>query len=706
MEAGTRQEKPEHGEEQNASPFVNREIGWLAFNARVLQEAADPTTPLVERLKFLGIFSSNLDEFFRVRVAAIKRLIGARGKERARAKLLLGGSPARIMEDIQEIVFDQQSRFSEVYQEILQELRQQQVVLVNEHDLDPDQVEFVKDHFHQEIRPLLLPIMLENLSRFPALSDHSVYLAVRMLKGPDSNSAPRHALIEVPAESRSRFLVLPPKDGGTPIILLDDVIRVGLGEIFSLFGFRRFEAYTIKLTRDAVLDIEDDITINFMEKISKGLKRREKAQPVRFVYDVRIPDYFLRLLIKKNRLTTIDSLIPGDRYHNFKDFMEFPSLGRSALQYEPLPQLPHPQLNPRASTFEVLRRRDILLSYPYHSFNYFIDLLREASIDPRVESIKISLYRLARNSNVVNSLINAIRNGKEVTVIMELQARFDEEANLYWTDRLREEGARILYGVPDLKVHSKVLLIARRERRRLVRYANISTGNYNEATARLYCDHSFFTADPRITDDLEQLFEFFEHNHRAYTFEHLLVSPFSLRQSLVRLIRSEMELARQGRPAYIILKTNNLADRPMIDLLYEAGQAGVRIELIVRGACSLVPGVPGVSDNIRAISIVDRFLEHSRIFLFGGGGTEQLFISSADLMNRNLDRRVEVACPIYDEGLRRELKALLELQLRDNVKARLITPELDNRYLRPAPGEPPVHSQLDYYELLKRQQAE
>ncbi|HDY89249.1 MAG TPA: polyphosphate kinase 1, partial [bacterium] len=477
-------------------------------------------------------------------------------------------------------------------------------------------------------------------------------------------------------------------------------IRVGLKDIFSMFNFTVFDAYTIKLTRDAELDIDDDIRLSFFEKMSKSLKQRKRGAPVRFVFDNKIPVNLMKILTNKNRLTTTDNLIPGGRYHNFKDFINFPTVGSHDLRYEPLPPLPHVDLNSNTSLFDVIKKKDILLHYPYQSFQYVIDLLREASIDPKVISIKINLYRVAENSNVIKALINAVRNGKSVTVVMELQARFDEEANIYWTDRLREEGAKIIHGVPNLKVHSKLCLITRREKGSLVHYVNTATGNYNENTARIYSDHSFFTVDKRITSEVIKIFDFFDNNYKTSTYSNLLVSPFDMRKKLGNMIKNEIINARSGKEAYIIMKMNSLVDTKMINKLYKAGKEGVKIKLIVRGTCSLIPGIDGLSENIQVISIVDRFLEHSRIFVFCNGGEEKYYISSADLMLRNLDRRIEVACPIYDKKIQAELKDLLNIQLNDNTKARIINETQDNNYKK-EPGKSPVRAQIDFYKLIK-----
>jgi len=679
--------------------YVNREISWLSFNERVLQEAADATTPLIERIKFLGIFSSNLDEFFRVRVATLTRMVKARKK----ATALLGEDPKTILNQIQKTVIAQQNKFNEFYQDILGELGKEGIFIVDETGLSPDQEEFVKSFFTRKVRQNLFPLMIDDMAELKDLKDNSIYLAVRMKKNRKSKTM-RHALIEVPSDVLSRFLVLPEKDGKTYIIILDDVIRFSIPEIFAMFNCNVYSAYTIKITRDAELDIEDDITKSFFEKMSKSLYQRKRGAPVRFIYDRTMPQDFLKMLAKKNRLTASDTLIPGERYHNFKDFMDFPAVGSTKLRYTPFPPLKHPDIDFNSSLYPVIREKDILLHYPYQTFHHLIDLLREASIDPKVVSIKVTLYRVAKNSSVVNSLINAARNGKSVVVVLELQARFDEEANIYWTKRLREEGVKIIHGVPDLKVHCKLCLITRKEKKNLVHYASVGTGNFNESTATVYSDHSLFTADTRITCEINRIFDFFDHNYKTSRYQHLLVAPFYLRKRLVKFINNEISNARKEKEAYIVLKVNSIMDKEMIDILYRASQEGVDVRLIVRGICSLVPGVPGLSDNISAVSIVDRFLEHSRIFVFCNGGDVKYYISSADWMTRNLDRRVEVACPIYDERLQKQIGDFLDIQFRDNTKARVLNISQDNQY-RKTDG-PPVRTQFEFYRYIQELGAE
>ena len=677
--------------------YINREISWLSFNERVLQEAADPTTPLIERIKFLGIFSSNLDEFFRVRVATLKRMAKAGKKAKT---LLLGESPKDILSEIEEIVLNQQNKFDDIYKNILKELEKEKIFIINEKQLTTEQEDYVKTYFNREVRSTLFPVMFTTTSKFPTLKDHSIYLAVLMKKKEESRAV-KHALIEIPSQVVSRFLVLPKNDENTCIILLDDVIRAGLPEIFAMFDCTVFNAYTIKVTRDAELDFDDDITKSFFEKMSKSLKQRKEGAPVRFIYDSTMPEDFLKLLAKKNSMKTTDTFIPGGRYHNFKDFMNFPAVGNPDLQKTPFPPLPHKDINPRTSLFSIIRKKDILLHYPYQSFQYFIDLLREASIDPKVVSIKITIYRVAKVSNVINALINAVRNGKSVTVVLELQARFDEEANIYWTNRLRDEGVRIIHGVPNLKVHSKLCLITRQEKSGSFRYANIGTGNFNETTARIYSDISLLTTDKRLTREVKKIFDFFDNNYKTSTYNHLLVSPFIMRKRLIGFIKNEIKNAKKGKEASIIVKSNSLFDKELIDTLYNASISGVKIKLIIRGIFSLIPGVEELSENIEAISIVDRFLEHSRVFVFYNNGDEKYYISSGDWMTRNLDRRVEVACPIYDKELQAELKDFLNIQLKDNTKARMLNEARDNRYKKEI-GEVPVKTQTDFYKYLEK----
>jgi polyphosphate kinase len=675
--------------------LINRELSWLSFNERVLQEAEDKTVPLIERIKFLGIFSNNRDEFFRVRVATLKRIL----KHQKKAEELMGENPERLLNKIQRTVIEQQVKFEAVYQDILKELDQNNISIIHEAHLSREQGVFIKSFFREKVLPKLFPIMIDHSSKFPYLKDRSGYLIIKLgrIDNPKKN---KFAILEVPTDELSRFVVLPKEKDKNFIILLDDVIRFCLNDLFNHFEHDYTEAYNIKMTRDAEIDIDNDLSKSFVEKISKGLKARKKAQPVRLVYDSAITPDILSLIIKKTKLNKEDNLIPGGRYHNFKDFISFPGIGGAELRYKKITPLKHPDLQEQASFFKILKQKDILLTYPYQSFEHIIDFLREASIDPKVQSIHITLYRVATNSNIVKALINAAKNGKQVTAVVELQARFDEEANIYWSNKLQEEGAKVIYGVPGLKVHSKMFLITRKEGGKNISYVHLGTGNFNGDTARVYTDHSLLTADKRITEEVEKVFRFYSDNYKRGTYKHLLVSPFFMRKRLTQFINKEIENAKSGKPAYILLKLNNLVDAAMIKKLYEASAEGVKIKLIVRGTCALVAGVKGLSDNIEAISIVDKFLEHSRVFIFCNGGDEKYFLSSADWMPRNLDSRSEVAVRIYDKSIQQQLRKMIDTLWADNTKARVMDSKQNNEY-RKTVSQQKVRAQEDIYNLLR-----
>ncbi len=672
--------------------MLNRELSWLSFNERVLQEAEDKTVPLIERIKFMGIYSNNRDEFFRVRVATIKRML----KIGRKAQEILGEAPELLLGKIQKTVISQTNKFEGIYEELLHELGKQGIYILNERMLNEEHSKYVRQYFHDEVMPALVPIMLDSSRPFPYLRDKSVYFLTKINRGEKS---PRYSLIEIPSEVAPRFIALPKYDDKKYIILLDDVIRFCLDDVFSIFEHDLIESYTIKLTRDAELHIDNDITKSIVEKIAKSLKKRKKGAPVRLTFDHEMPNDMLDFLMRKINVIKTSNLIPGGRYHNFKDFINFPNVGGTELQYKNIRPINHQAFQHVKSFLKAIQQKDILLSYPYHSFHHIIDVLREASIDPKVESIKITLYRVAKHSRVVNALINAVKNGKKVIVVVELQARFDEEANMHWADKLKEEGAQVIYGVPGLKVHSKLFLITRKENNKILHFAHIGTGNFNEQTSRFYSDCSLLTVDKRITEEVNQLFTFYAHNSKRGSYQHLLVAPFFMRKRLHNFINKEIENAKAGKPAYITLKLNNLVDTESIKKLYEASGAGVKIKLIVRGICSLVPG-ESFSKNIEAISIVDKYLEHSRMFIFCNGGNEKYFISSADWMTRNLDHRSEVAVPIYDKVLQKEIQAIISIQWKDNTKARIINKKQDNQY-RTTESKVKVRTQDEIYKLLK-----
>jgi polyphosphate kinase len=678
--------------------YINREISWLSFNERVLQEADDPGTPLFERIRFIGIFSNNLDEFFRVRVATVRRMVDFGKDEEG----LLGPlSPRELHDKIQEIVSRQQLKLQEIFTDIFRELNKNNIFILNEKQLNHNQGMFVRKYFQWKVLPNLVPVMLSKKNPFPYLHDKSIYLAVKLSGGVTPGDT-AYSLIRIPGESVPRFLELPSSGSKKFVMMLDDVIRYCFDDLFFYFSYRKYEAYTLKITRDAEIDLDDDISKSFIEKMEAGLKKRKTGRAVRLIYDREMPSDLLRFIMKKMKIDEQENAVPGGRYHNHKDFMEFPEIGKPGHYYPKLPPFRHKDLPLHTSILKVLRKKDVMLHFPYHTFTHVIDLLREAAIDPQVQEIGITLYRVASDSKVVNALLNAVRNGKKVTVVIELQARFDEEANIYWSNLLQEEGANIINGIPGLKIHSKLLWIKRQDGGKSQHYAFVGTGNFNESTARIYADEGLLTAHPDISEEVANIFEFFKHNYKHFEFRNLLVSPFNMKTRFIKMINREIKYARKGKTAWMILKMNSLIDPEMMVKIYEASQAGVQVKLIVRGIFGMKTGIEGLSENIEGISIVDKYLEHSRIFVFHNDGDERYFISSADWMPRNLNRRLELAVPIFDPEIQKELKEMLLLQLEDNTKARILDPELKNLYDRSKPQKM-FRAQEDYYNLIKNQ---
>ncbi|MCK8142926.1 polyphosphate kinase 1 [Flavobacterium sp. I-SCBP12n] len=654
--------------------YIDREKSWLAFNARVLQEAGDTTVPLLERLRFLGIFSNNLDEFFRVRFAAIRRLSlsGISGE-----KYLRGISAQQLVKDITEIVIQQQSESLRILNIIESELETKNIFIITEADITIEQEIFLKDFFIQKVSPELVTIILNDLAEFPVLKDTSGYLAVKLVMNQDAEV--RYAVIEIP-KAINRFVVLPSNNEKQYIILLDDVIRHNLENIFNIFDYQSVSAHMIKITRDAQLDIDSDLSKSMIEKISLSVKDRRIGEPVRFIYDQLIEEDTLQFFLEKMKIVSTDSIIPGGRYHNRRDYMSFPNLGRYDLLYETNVPLPIPGLSLEGSILEKISEKDYLLNAPYQSFSYLTKFLREAALDPKVISIKITLYRLAKNSQIISSLINAAKNGKKVTVQIELQASFDEASNISYAEQMQLEGIELIFGIKGLKVHSKICVIERTENDKVKRYGFVSTGNFNESTAKIYTDVTLFTSHQQILKDIVKIFDFFDVNYRVHRYKHLIVSPHYTRTRFIKLIDREITHALAGRKTQIKLKMNSLSDYEMIDKLYEASKAGVKIRLQIRGICSLIPGIPGMSENIEAISIVDHYLEHSRVYIFGNAGQTEVYISSADFMTRNIDGRVEVTCPIYDQGIKNELIDNFDIGWKGNVKVRMHSHKLDNKY--------------------------
>lgn len=677
--------------------YTDREKSWLTFNARVLQEANDENVPLLDRFRFLGIFSNNLDEFFRVRYAAIRRM----SFETVETEKILGVPAEQLLKEITGIVIEQQSESLRILTEIEKKLEKENIFIINENQVTNEQEIFIHDFFIQNVSPAVVTIMLNNLEEFPLLKDTSGYLAVKLvLKSDNSTNNIVYAVVEIP-NTINRFVVLPSNSNKQYIILLDDVIRLNLNNIFNIFDYESISAHMIKITRDAQLEFDSDLSKSLMEKISNSVKERRVGEPVRFVYDQAIGKDTLEFFLKGMNILSSDSIIPGGRYHNRRDYMNFPNLGRYDLLYRENHPLPIPGLSLEGSILERIKKKDYLLYAPYQSFSYIIKFLREAALDPKVASIKITLYRLAKNSQIVSSLINAAKNGKKVTVQIELQARFDEESNISYSEQMQTEGIELIFGVKGLKVHSKVCVIERLEEGKVKRYGLVSTGNFNENSAKIYTDVTLFTSNNEILKDAAKIFDFFDVNYRVHRYKHLIVSPHYTRSRFNKLIDREILNALSGREAYIKLKMNSISDFKMTDKLYEASKAGVKVQLIIRGICCLIPGVKGLSENIEAISIVDNYLEHSRIYIFGNAGEPEVYISSADFMTRNLDARVEVTCPIYDKDIKKELIETFEIGWKANVKARIHSAELQNIY-RNRGDEKPFRAQLEMYNYYQK----
>ncbi|MDO4727659.1 MAG: polyphosphate kinase 1 [Bacteroidota bacterium] len=673
--------------------YIDREKSWLSFNARVLQEAADKRVPIVNRIRFLGIFSNNLDEFFRVRYAAIRRiqLSGKSGR-----KLLGGISADELLYDITDIVIQQQTESMRILSDIKNELQEHNIYIIDENQITPKQHEYIKDFFLQKVSNELVTIMLDDLTEFPLLKDSAGYLAVKLEILKKETVFNKYALVEIPS-TINRFVVLPKEGEKHFIIMLDDVIRLNLDNIFTMFNYKNITAHMIKITRDAELDLSGDFGKSLLEKISYGIKERRLGEPVRFVYDKEMDSDTLNFFLDKMKIEAADSLIPGGRYHNRRDYMNFPDLGINNLEYTKLPPLPVKGLSLEGSIIAEIDKKDYLVHTPYQSYSYIIKFLREVALDPKVTTIKITLYRLAKNSQIISSLINAAKNGKKVVVQVELQARFDEESNIKYSKLMEEEGIELIFGIKGLKVHAKACVVERVEGKKIRRYGFISTGNFNESTAKVYTDITLLTSHQKILKEVEKVFEFLNVNYKLQNYKHLIVSPHYTRKKLHKLIDNEIQAALDGKKSYIYLKMNSLTDQNMIDKLYYASQMGVEIRLIVRGICCLIPQIEDFSKNIKAISVVDNFLEHSRIYIFCNEDNPKVYISSADFMGRNIDRRVEISCPIYDKDIKQEVLDIFDISWKSNVKARIHSEMLDNQYIKPIDNEDEFRSQWKMY---------
>ncbi|EGR0049765.1 polyphosphate kinase 1 [Vibrio vulnificus] len=674
--------------------YIEKELSWLSFNERVLQEAADKTVPLIERIRFLGIFSNNLDEFYKVRFSDVKRRILINREQ--------GGNDIskHLLSKMQSKALKLNERFDELYNELIRDMARRHIFLVNESQLDEAQQKWIVKYFQKEVLPHITPLMLtDEIDVLQFLKDEYAYIAVELKQQEQA----KYALLEIPTDHLPRFIMVPEQKGKRKktIILLDNIIRFCLNDIFrGFFDYDELNGYAMKMTRDAEYDLRHEVEYSLLEQMSEGLSQRLTALPVRFVYERDMPEDMLKYLCYKLKISHYDSLIPGGRYHNFKDFIAFPNVGRDYLENKPLPPLACADFEGYANAFDAIRNQDILLHYPYHSFEHITELVRQASFDPKVVSIKINVYRVAKNSRLMNSLIDAVHNGKRVTVVVELQARFDEEANIEWSKLLTDAGVHVIFGVPGMKIHAKLLLITRREEPGFVRYAHIGTGNFHERTARIYTDFSLLTADQELAAEVRGVFSYIMNPFRPIKFRHLIVSPRNSRSQLYRLLDREIHNAQAGKKASITLKVNNLVDKGLISKLYAASSAGVKIRMIIRGMCSLVPGLEGISENIEIISIIDRFLEHPRVLVVHNDGDPQVFISSADWMERNIDNRIEVMSPVRDARIKQRIIDILSIQFTDTVKARRIDKEMSNNYVERG-NRKKIRSQIAIYDYLK-----
>jgi len=674
--------------------LFNRELSWISFNERVLQESLDTTNPLVERMRFLGIYSNNMDEFFRVRVASVIRLIALKQKKIDG----FNGGPSALLKEIRKRVLEQQQLFELSYLKLLIELEENKVIIAREEDLTSSEKDFVYNFFRETVRPAIFPIMLSSKRLLPQLQDKDIYLAIKMISF--DKTKVKYAMIAIP-KLVSRFVVIStPKAEVKKLMLIDDIIRLNLKEIFTIFNFDQVTAHTFKITRDAELDVDDDISKSFIEKMRDSIEGRKLGETVRFVYDSSMPIDLLRYLMSSLKLEAGENIIPGGRYHNFKDFMNFPDFQNKQFLFPEKKPLNHPAfVNSNTPMLKTIIEKDILLTFPFQTFQHILDVLREAAIDPKVLSVKINLYRVAHDSQIINALISAARNGKKVTVIIELKARFDESNNIKWSNLLEENGVIVLFGVPNLKVHSKLFIIKRKNGNNTELIAHVGSGNFHEKTSQIYTDCSLLTANPIITKEVEKIFKIFKNNLDRSIFRELIVSPFNTRRKIISLIDTEIENATKGKDAFIYIKLNNLVDAVIIKKLYEASKAGVKLRCIIRGICGIVPGVKGLSENIDVRSIVGRYREHSRLLIFANGGHEKYFLSSADWMERNIDKRIEVTTPIFDKDIQKDLKFIFEAGLKDNQKARIIDANQKNKKIK-SDDEKPFNSQNEIYDYF------
>jgi polyphosphate kinase len=652
--------------------FKNRELSWLDFNERVLQEAADITVPLIERLRFIGIFSNNLDEFYKVRYATVKRLALSKKKVK---KFYKGENAKDLLNLITERAIELQNRSNLILDFILKDLEKENIFIADEQSIPKDSISYIKSFFLDKIQPKLKIVLLNEKDDFPQLSESSCFLIIKV---ESKNKNLNYAIVQFP-DKFERFIVIKNQDVKY-VIMIDDIIRYHLFEIFKIFNPSNISANMIKFSRDAELDFDDDISKSYLEKISQSVKDRLKGDPLRFVYDKEIDPNTLKFLLEKMNINSeIDSIIPGGKYHNKKDYMNFPILNND-LAYDKIEQLVIKDFYKHKTVFESIDERDFLVHTPFHKFNHILTFLSEASIDPEVKRICITIYRLSKLSSVANTLINAAKNGKEVVVQIELQARFDETNNIDYAKLMQDQGVKLIFGIPTLKVHAKVCVVEKLINNKILKYGFISTGNFNESTAKIYTDFTIFTSNQSLLDEISNVFEFFSFNYKKFKYEKLIISPYNTKKFFKSLIKNEIKNANRGKDAFIKIKLNNITNYEMIKELYKAAEEGVKIYLIVRGICCLIPDQKNTHNNIELISIVDKFLEHTRMFIFCNNGKNKTYISSADWMTRNLDNRVEVTIPIEDEKISNQLNEIFSIYWNDNQKSRYVNSENNNEY--------------------------
>ncbi len=674
-------------------PYLERDISWMYFNERILQEATREHVPLLERMSFLGIYSNNLDEFFRVRMASQSRIAECTDRSAARES----EHAKKVIKQINKLNAQYAKAYSKAVDEVTEALRRENIFLVTDTELTPEQQDFIHDYYHSKLSGLIVPVWFSAIKMLDYENDEDIYLAVKVTRH-EPRTVSDYAFLELPVAQCGRFVRLPDHEGKSYLMYLDDAVRHCLPFIFEGLGYTGYEAYTFKFTRDAEMEIDNDLRTGMLQKISKGVKSRKRGEPLRVLYDARMPKDLLKRVLRKLDLDSLDTVLAGGRYQNHKDFMKFPDCGRGDLRYPAWPPILKRELDGPESLIRRIQEKDRFLHVPYHSFDSFIRLLQEAAVSKEVDSIKMTLYRLAKESKVVKALIGAARNGKKVTVVIELLARFDEASNINWSKRMQEAGIKVIFGVEGLKVHSKLVHIGMK---RGTDVACISTGNFHEGNARTYTDCMLMTASRRLVKDVDSVFSFIERPYSPIRFKELLVSPNEMKNKFVTLINNEIKNKKSGKPAYIKIKINHITDPVMVEKLYEASRAGVDIDLLVRGNCSLVTGIPDVSDHIRIHGIIDRYLEHSRIFVFAAGGEERVFIGSADWMTRNLDHRVEVVTPIYDPAIKEEMKRIVDYGFRDTLQARIVDGEGKNLFCEAPEGEPPFRSQEALYEYYR-----